>query len=143
MTLQKHLGDRRGAAEIAVDLKRRMQIKQIAGGGFLQKLLQMRMRRISVLQARIEIGDPGAAPTCMAAAVVQPPFKSDSRRLRQLRSGSRGNLPTGMQCKQMGHMTVTRLCLLIILHPFLQLPMPADLERRQPIERLLQFSAKL
>ena len=76
LTLQKHLGDAGRASEVAVNLERRMVVEQVRQCRILQEKSEMFVALFSVEQACVEVDDPRSAPPCMAAAVMQTPFKS-------------------------------------------------------------------
>ena len=93
VALQKHLRDARGEAEIAIDLERRMLVKQVVIGRLRQERVDVLPRPLAVQQPGPVMDDPRAAPACMTA-VGQPRLKRPARRrhgggirLRDLRPG--------------------------------------------------------
>jgi hypothetical protein len=87
--LQQHLCDAGAAAEVAVDLERRVQVEKVAGRAFLEQQLQMLVRLVPVLEAGVEVDDPCPAPAGVPAAAAEPVLERPARRARELRA-SRG-----------------------------------------------------
>ncbi len=97
---------------------------------------------VAFVQAGHEIDDPGPAPAGMTATVTQATLQRGAHRLRQLRRGTNGNLPAGMQGKQVRHVAMSGLGFLVIDHPLLQLAVLADLQRRQFLHSGFESGAK-
>ncbi len=63
LALKQHLGDTCSCAKVSVDLKRRMQIKQVGRGSLgREQITKQFMRSISLLQPRPEVDLPCQAP---------------------------------------------------------------------------------
>jgi hypothetical protein len=87
---QQHLGNRRCRAKIPVNLEdrsfsRRMGVKEIQVRAVLHQHGERIPGRVSISQARPEVDRPRATPTCIRAAVSQPPFERNTRCLRKIR----------------------------------------------------------
>src|SRR5262245_29855025 len=54
VALQQHLGDARGAAEVAVDLERRVNVEQVGQRRFAEQREQVLIRLLSVFESRPE-----------------------------------------------------------------------------------------
>src|SRR5688572_33507401 len=90
MTLEQHLADSGGEAEIAVDLERRMRVEEVGvdatapGGHALdvqpdraEKIAHQEMGVVAVQKPRPEVNLPAQRPTgAIAAAQFQSPARS-------------------------------------------------------------------
>ena len=75
----------KSAAEVAVDLKRRVEIQQVRQRRLREQRLIVLVRLLAVLEPRPEVDDPRAAPAGVSAAVREPPLDRRARRARELR----------------------------------------------------------
>ena len=75
----------------------------------------------------------------MSATVCETIFQCLPARLRQLRRTVNGNLPRRIESVQMGNMTVSWLCLTVLLHPFQQPSVTTDPVRHQTVVHLLNL----
>ena len=89
------------------------------------------------------VDDPRAAPARPAAAAGQPALERHTRRLRQLRRAAQRDRVARVQGEEVRDVTVAGLGLVEVLQPLLELPVLADLIRRQPVERPLEAFAEL
>src|SRR5687768_9698986 len=92
VALQQHLGRAGGAAEVAVDLKWRMQIPQVRQRRLGEQRLVVLPRLLAIFEARPEVDDPRAAPAGVAAAVREAALDRRARGLRQGRSATQRDL---------------------------------------------------
>src|SRR6185295_11138869 len=97
---------------------------------------------LSLFEASPEVDDPGAAPSCMSASSLKPALERHSRGSGQFRRASQSDLIARMQREQVRNVAVTRIRLIIVFEPLLQLSVLADLERRQPVARRTNFRSK-
>ena len=133
---EQHLGDPRRPAEVAIDLERRVRIEQVRERGLPKQRQHVLVRELGFLQPRPEVDDPRAAPAGMTPAVGQPPLQRFLGRRRQFRRAVQRDLVARVQRIELRHVPVAGLHFLEVLRPFLDLPVLADLERRQPRPRL-------
>ena len=145
MGLEQHLSDSGGAAEIAVDLERRMGIEQVVLGRFRQQGVDVGACLLTIPQAGVEIDQPGPAPAGVGTLAGLGIFVVFAPALyRTFRRGKQSWIPVGdgrarIQPEKVGHMTVTRLYFLIILDPFPDgVVAAADPYRRQLGHGILQ-----
>ena len=132
VALQQHFGDARRAAEIAVDLERRMGVEHV----------RIRARRIEqhgenlvgvlgVLQTGPEVQPPADAP---AGGVVAANLQRLSHRGGQFGRAAQRDLVAGKKSVKMRHVAVmnVRGLHVPVFQPFLELACFADLIRREP-----------
>ena len=113
LALQQHFGHRRAAAEIAVDLERRMETEQVRRAAANQHGEEL-FGAVAVMQAGPEIGLPGHAP---AGGGIAAPFQRKSG--ASVEFGRAGvDFTAGAQAPQMRAVAVMDFGLLKILLPF-------------------------
>ncbi len=142
VALQQHLRDPGAAAEVAVDLERRVVVEEVGQGRLGEQRRQVLVGLLPVAEPREEVHHPGAAPARAAAAVRQPALERDARGPRQLGRAPERDRVSRVQAEEVGDVTVARLGFVEILEPLLQLAVLADPVRRQPVERALQTPAE-
>ena len=143
MTLQQALCDGSRAAEVAVDLERRMGVQQIRVGRPRQQLLQILVCHPAVQESRPQIDDPCTAPARMTAAVDETADQCGTGSLAQFRRVIRRDEVCRIEGKQVRDMAVTDLHLFIVLRPLLDLTVLADLQRRQLFQQTFQLCGEV
>ena len=127
VALQQHLGDCRRAAEVAVDLKRRVRVEHVRVGALrAEQELQDVVRVVAVAEPRPEVDPPGGGPArCLIAADLERAFHG----CRQRGRAADVDVVPGEQTEQVRHVAVVDLRRLHVpvLEPFLQLAGAADL----------------
>ena len=132
VALQQHLGDGRRAAEVAVDLERRVRVEHVGIGALgAEQELQDVVGVVAVGEPRPEIDPPRRRPARrLIAANFERPFHGRG----ELRRAPDVDVVAGKQAEQVRDMPVMDLGRLHVpvVEPFLQLAGAADLQRRQP-----------
>ena len=132
VALQQHLGDCRRAAEVAVDLKRRVRVEHVGVGALgAEQELQDVVRVVAVAEPRPEVDPPRGGPAGrLIAANLERAFHGG----REFGRAAHVDVVPGEQAEQVRHVPVVDLRRLHVpvVEPFLQLAGAADLQRRQP-----------
>ena len=100
MALQEHLGDGGGGTEVAVDLERRMVVKQVGKGRLGDQGTEVLPGLCAVAQAGEEVDDPGAAPAGVPPAVGEASLQRVGRRACQPGRALGVDQVAGMQRKE-------------------------------------------
>lgn len=98
--LWRHLAQAGGGAEVAVDLKWRVEVEQIRGGALPEQGPEIVGRLRTVAEACPEVDDPGAAPTGVASAAGQASFERHPGGAGELRRAPARDLPSRVQREQ-------------------------------------------
>src|SRR5579884_1224490 len=147
MALQQHFRHSGRSAEITVNLIRGIllhsaDVEEIVACGMAQKLHELLVAAVAVFKAREAIDDPGAAPSCASAAVVEPAIEGRTTGLCQLWSIAQCDLIIRIECPQVGDMAVSRLNFFVVLLPLLKIAVAPDFKARQALSGGLHFFAK-
>ena len=103
MALQQHLGDAGGAAEIAIDLERRMGVPQVVQSAVPEKIPEQFVGSVTVIQSGPLVQFPTHTPSC---GTVSPMVQGDSGGLGEFGCRQRRQSVSRMQPEQMIEMTV-------------------------------------
>ncbi len=138
VALQQHLGKARRTAEVAIDLERRVlfdaaYVEEIVARRLSNQLQDVGIRCVAILEPRVAVDDPRAAPAGAAASVIEPPFEAGSRGVRQLRCTARRDLIVWIQRPQMRDVPMPGLGFSVVLVPLLQHSGLTYFERRQTL----------
>ena len=116
-----------------------MAVKKIGIGGFCQHLANVLPRLFTIPQLRIKIDDPCPAPARVAAAVCKAYTQGFRSRGGKLWCFIHRDLIGRIQAVQLRHMAMSRLCFLVLLHPFHDSSCGIDADRRQLFERRIDL----
>ncbi len=121
VTLQQHLRDTGGGAEVPVDLEGRVGVPEVGQGGVLQLLREHLVRVAAVPEPSPEVDLPGLGP---AGAAVSAGAQGD---LGGFGPGAPGlDLAAGVEAEEVGDMTVVVGRVVPVGLPLLELAPGAD-----------------
>src|ERR1035437_5868518 len=115
MALQKHFGDARRRAEVAVNLERAAQVKKIWQRPLLQQASKLAKRKVTVADARPERNAPRKAP---AGAAFAAPFQQNFCGGKKIVFG-RGDARAGIQRPERRHVAMFFVWRAHVLEPLL------------------------
>ena len=154
MALQEHLRHACRDAEIAVELKRRMETEEVGAGISVgEEIPEHQVGVLSIVKSGIERRAPCKGPlTHIAVSGDSTGIERNLGRLRQFRSLDHADLATGIDGEEMGGVAVVIFRVIekvplmrhfrqlaLILHPLLKLPPFSDLRS----DKLLPHSGDL
>ena len=126
--LHQQLRDAGGAAQVAVDLKRRVQVEHVRQRALREQEPQVGVRALAVTEPGPQRHPPGRRPAGAAvAAQLEARLRGGRERGRALDVDA---LP-GIQRVEVRDVAMCRLRFGVVLDPFLQLSARADLQWRQ------------
>ena len=112
VALQQHFGDACGAAEIAVDLERRMGVPQIVQSTVPKKIPEQFVGSVSVIQSCPLVQFPAHTPAC---GPVSPMVQGDSGGLGELGSSQRRQSVARMKPEQVVDVPVMVIRIIYVL----------------------------
>ena len=133
--MHERFGDAGSAAEIAIDLERRVIVEEIGQCRLRKKRTQVVLDGLSVTETCEEIDEPRAAPTSVAAAVCQAEIERFARCCEKFWCGVAVELRTRMQAEEMRNVTVSWLCFAERTRPLHQTSICADRWPREIVAR--------
>ena len=136
MALQQHLGDASRAAEVAINLERRMGAEEVGIGaclmasvkmnGRLEEVPQKTISMVTIVKTRPKADFPSPRPTC---AFVTTAVQGLAAGIHQFWRFGLGQHGARIKSKKMRHMAMLRFHFLVVFQPFLQITLLADLHR--------------
>ena len=111
-----------------------MRVEEVRVGGFFEESSDVFQAFVAHAESGVEVDDPCPAPARMAAAVCKAYTQGFRSRGGKLWCFIHRDLIGRIQTVQLRHMAVSRLCFLVLLHPFHDSSCGIDTDRRQLFE---------
>lgn len=137
MALEQHFCHTCRAAEVSVDLERRMAVPKVVERSVFQEVAIKHVSVITVVQACPLIELPSHAPSRCTVATM---FQYDASGLCQFRCRDRRDGSARMQTIEVVDMAVVVVGVVDVTTPLHQLSVAANLIRCQAVEHLLPFA---
>ncbi len=133
--LQQHLGDPGRAAEVPVDLERRVGVEEVRQRGFRKERPEVLCSLLSVPETGVQANEPRAGPARVTAAVGEPFFEGLRYGVEE-RRGIPADRVVRVKREGVRDMPVAGFGLLIGLQPFVEPSVRPDGQGGQPPERI-------